>query len=104
MVQGKNRADKMNQLLCKFCGPNEPIFKQNGPHTQANCSLCGAFIKFVPQGNDIEFMPFGKYKGQKIETIMDKSYLRWLIENLKSGQCNFKNPEKLIKALEGRLS
>ena len=94
----------MNQLLCKFCGQTEANYKQNGPHIQANCSVCGAFIKFVAQDTEIEIMPFGKYKGQALNTIMDKSYLKWLFENLKSGQCNMKNPDKLIKALERRLN
>ena len=97
-------AKNMNKLHCKFCGSVEPVIIYNGPHLQANCSLCNAFIQFVSQNNELEIMPFGKYKGQRIDTIMDKSYLSWLLQNLKSGQSNMKKPEKLIKALEGRLA
>jgi hypothetical protein len=97
-------ANNMNKLHCNFCGSVEPVITYNGPHLQANCSLCNAFIKFVSQNNELEIMPFGKYKGQRIDAIMDKSYLSWLLQNLKSGQCNMSNPDKLIKAIERRLA
>ena len=96
-------AKNMNTLHCKFCGQVQALITQNGPHLQATCPVCNAFIQFVGQNNELEIMPFGKYKGQRIEAIMDKAYLTWLLQNLKSGQCNMRNPEKLIKALEERL-
>jgi uncharacterized protein (DUF3820 family) len=49
-------------------------------------------------------MPFGKYKDRPIADIQDKNYLTWLVQNLKSGQINYKNPEKLINAIENRLT
>ena len=107
----KNKSTiKMENIItnCKNCNNDEfyfdeKIFSNGTKHIAQVCRQCDTFQKYVPQNNPLEIMPFGKYKGQRIDAIMDKTYLTWLLKNLKSGQCNMKNPEKLIKALEGRL-
>ena len=36
-------------LKCFTCDTvcNDPIVKENGPHKEARCSKCGAYIKFL---------------------------------------------------------
>jgi uncharacterized protein (DUF3820 family) len=91
-------------MSCKKC--NHPVFvyTKKGNHIGQYCAKCGAWQKWMPQNNPIDVMPFGKYKGQNINDIQDKSYLTWLKENLSSGQINMKNPGKLIEAIEKSLS
>lgn len=106
----KKNESKMENIItnCKYCNHDEfyfeeKIFSNGTKHIAQICRQCNTHQKYVAQNNPLEVMPFGKYKGQKFSEIMDKGYLRWLLENLKSGQCNMKNPGKLIQALERRL-
>jgi uncharacterized protein (DUF3820 family) len=93
----------MEKMTCVYCGENEPIMSQSGPHLKATCSICNRFIKFVTQNKEMDIMPFGKYKGIRFEHITDSEYLNWMLQNLKSPECKFKNPAKLIRSIEKRL-
>ena len=89
---------------CKFCNSSEFTYRISGPHLGQYCSACDRWQKWINQDKPIELMPFGKYKDRPISEIQDKNYLTWLVQNLKSGQINYKNPEKLINAIENRLT
>ena len=61
---------------------------KSGLHLRLDCPRCHHFIKFLVQcvnpGGVI--MPFGKYKGLRIDEIhiQDTDYFRWMCEKLES--------------------
>jgi hypothetical protein len=73
------------------------VFSNSTKHTEARCSACGSFLKYIgatQNKNDELILPFGKHKGQSLATILekDKSYIEWLSVNIKGSIA--------IKALE----
>jgi uncharacterized protein (DUF3820 family) len=60
----------------------EVIFSNGTVHVERRCSVCGNFIKYVPQNKVIDecyTMPFGKHKGKTLIDIAreDCDYLEW---------------------------
>lgn len=42
----------MNDIVCPRCGAvNEYNTTKSGPHTRADCSRCGKYIKFIPKAD-----------------------------------------------------
>lgn len=85
-----NMQQNQEELFCKKCGTiGEYALFENGPHTEARCTACGAHIKFVSKPpseivamKDTDPMPFGKHKGVALANV-PASYLLWLSgENL----------------------
>jgi NAD-dependent SIR2 family protein deacetylase len=75
----------MEELECKKCGSKEYTTTKVGQHLKAECKKCGAFIKHVAQLNPdtVHIIPVGKYKGEKVNEATDKSYLLWMLSNIK---------------------
>lgn len=75
-------------IVCKKCGTEDFFFEEKrGPHNTAICGNCGEYIKHLPQNKPF-IIPFGKYKGRELHTMMSKeeiNYLYWLVgqENIK---------------------
>jgi len=71
-------------MLCKHCGEVEAAIRQNSIHHSAYCTVCGAFIKHVPQSETDFKMPFGKYKGVRASDLVqtDLNYARWAHQNM----------------------
>lgn len=67
---------------CKKCGHDAFSYRAVGNHIGQYCELCDTWQKWMPQNNQIDTMPFGKYKGQKIFEITDKQYLTWMSKNI----------------------
>lgn len=86
----------MEEIQCKACYSKEYITEKSGQHIKAVCAKCGTYIKFLPQNNPIERMPFGKFKDLPIKEIEDKKYLVWALEN-----CRIKGSLKI--AIENRI-
>tara|TARA_R110000787_G_scaffold147416_3_gene261176 strand:- start:1112 stop:1399 length:288 start_codon:yes stop_codon:yes gene_type:complete len=55
------------------------VFKNGIEHIKLSCSNCGSFVGWKPQNKPL-VMPFGKYKGFKLENI-PRFYLLYLLEN-----------------------
>lgn len=75
------------EIFCKNCGcVNDYRTEPAGQHIKAICNGCDKYIKFL--GQDGPFvLPFGKYKGQQINTLKSKEevrYLHWLLSVSKS--------------------
>lgn len=74
---------------CKKCGCDKfTVNHSPGGHAKAECSTCGAYLQFIPQGPEPTHIgevviPFGKHKGARLAQIPDE-YLRWAAENLES--------------------
>ena len=71
-------------MLCKHCGEVEAAIRQNSIHHSAYCTVCGAFIKHVPQSETDFKMPFGKYKGVNASQVVteDRRYAEWARDNM----------------------
>jgi len=77
-------------IYCGSCKQQQPfeiqekIFKNGMKHIQANCMVCGRFLKYIKQEKPIEEMVmfYGKYKGTKLIDIPIE-YLSWLKDNCK---------------------
>src|ERR1700753_1675412 len=69
----------MEDITCKRCGlVNDYSQKQAGPHVSAYCNGCGNYIKHLPQNNPVETMPFGKYKGRELKSMVSDEEVRYL--------------------------
>lgn len=90
-------------MSCKKCNHTVFVYSKKNQHIGEYCAKCAAWQRWIPQNNEIEIMPFGKYKSQNIADIQDTEYLEWLVINLKT---NTNGPVKtnLIKAIEKRLN
>jgi hypothetical protein len=90
----------MANIVCNKCGSTEYTTSQSGIHIKASCSLCGSYIKFLPQSDGpMDKMPLGKYKGWYFDEIDDKYYLEWLLYS--SGLIRNK---RLFAAIEKRMN
>ena len=88
----------MELLQCPKCGCKDYQTELVNIHLKSTCKSCGAFIKFLSQGNKIDKFPFGKYKDQLISECQDKPYFIWLTE-----QTHFKLGGALKNAIIERL-
>lgn len=88
---------------CKNCAGAEFFYQISGPHLGQYCAGCKTWQKWMPQTQHLETMPFGKYKGQKINDIQDTQYLTWLLSNLKNDVINGEYT-RLVRALENKLN
>lgn len=74
----------MPDITCQRCGlVNDYYTKPSGPHTSAYCNGCDSYIKHLPQNNEIKIVPFGKYKGREIGTMLSSEevrYLKWFVQ------------------------
>lgn len=60
---------------CPWCDQAVPLrLSRSGPHVRGDCSICGAYVRFVEQPG---ILPFGKYRDQPIREV-SKDYLTWL--------------------------
>lgn len=66
---------------CPHCDSPDLFTRPKSPHLGLYCRDCGKWIKWVSQNNPIAIMPFGKYKGTKIEEL-PQDYLNWILENI----------------------
>ena len=89
-------------MNCKICNHDKFTYRISGPHLGQYCENCDRWQKWLPQTQYLETMPFGKYKGQKINDIQDIQYLTWLLSNLKNDVINGEYT-RLIRTLEERL-
>ena len=72
----------MEQLKCPSCNhTGEPELAPSKQHIGAYCKQCGAWLKWMPQG-DPKFY-FGKYSGTLIKDCEDLAYLKWFKENIR---------------------
>ena len=73
----------MTNIKCKKCGLVDDFTTyQQGQHIGARCNGCDAFIKWLPQNKEF-IIPFGKYKGRELSSMVnkeEKDYLMWVIE------------------------
>jgi len=69
----------MQDIICQRCGNvNDYTVKKSGPHDSAYCNGCDNYIKHLPQNNEIKIVPFGKYKGREISSMLDGEEIRYL--------------------------
>lgn len=68
-------------LTCVKC-PSQLFFVviTEAGHAKAECSHCGAYLRFLPQGEETnladEPVPFGKHRGKRVSEL-PKDYLAW---------------------------
>lgn len=69
----------MEDITCQRCGlANDYEIKQAGPHQSAYCNGCGNYIKHLPQNKPVEIIPFGKYKGRELKSLVSDEEVRYL--------------------------
>ena len=73
----------MQEIICQRCGSiDDYTIQKSGPHNSAYCNGCGYYIKHIQQNNEIKIIPFGKYKGREIKTMLSEEevkYLQWFV-------------------------
>jgi len=75
----------MDKLFCKKCSKEVTfLIEKKSNNNVAYCTVCGCFIKNVPNSNigvtnTEHVFPFGKYKGVKVKDCTDEYYLRWCL-------------------------
>jgi len=88
-------------ITCQRCGSvNDYREVKTELHNTAYCNGCDAYIKHLPQNNPIVTMPFGKYKGRDISSLLSSEelrYVEWMIHNSTAN-------EKIKTALKLHLS
>ena len=73
-------------MNCRKCG-SEKLYKKKGKkHIGLYCSVCEAWIKWLPGPWQEFIMPFGKWEGKTLFWIKlaDNDYLEWLSNNSNS--------------------
>ena len=66
-------------ITCHNCGlVDDYETRQAGPHLSAYCNGCGNYIKHLPQNNPVELIPFGKYKGRELKSMVSDEEVRYL--------------------------
>lgn len=74
----------MEDIICQKCGlVNDYETRQAGPHQSAYCNGCGNYIKHLPQNKPVELIPFGKYKGRELKSMVSSEeirYLQWFVQ------------------------
>lgn len=76
-------------VICKKCGSeNDYSIKEKSKQRVCRCNVCNNFLGCKPHELEIKndfshvVIPFGQYKGEKINGLKD-SYLWWVYENVK---------------------
>jgi hypothetical protein len=72
------QSNPVKQNLVCSCGSVDLLIRAKGPHTGAWCNSCGRWIRWMPQNNPVDVMPFGKHKGEAISAL-PISYIDFLL-------------------------
>jgi uncharacterized protein (DUF3820 family) len=87
-------------ITCQRCGSvNDYHVVKTELHDTAYCNGCDAYIKHLPKNNPIVIMPFGKYKGREISSLLSDEELRYVTWMLHNSTAN----EKIKTALKNHL-
>jgi len=93
----------MKDVTCNKCGSiNNYRTEVSGNHLKAICKDCESYIKFLPQYNLLDLMPFGKYKDREIKSLIEDDevkYLQWAVNNLKLSESVKFSINKHLKTL-----
>jgi hypothetical protein len=102
--EDREQPGSEQELTCKKCGAigtaisRHQFFQDGTKHVRAECCYCGAFIQYLPEVPDEDFVwPFPKHKGERLADIakQDRGYLQFML-TIRLGQSLRRRIERIL--------